>query len=132
MKIATLVLFFTFLMVCQSYGQEEVLPSNPISEKVEQDKEELKLLKQREKEEKAVAKAEKNKVKLEKDIISRKRAISRAEEKEIRLRRKLTEGNSRGRLSPVDVMKLNKQINKQKSAIERDKIRLAKMEAQRR
>ncbi len=128
---STLFLFFTFFVVFQNYSQEEVLPSNPISEKVVQDKEEIKLLKQREREEKAAVKAEKNKVKLEKDIVSRKRAISKAEEKEIRLRTKLTQGNSRGRHSPMDIMKLNRQINKQKSSIERDKIRLAKMEAQR-
>ncbi len=129
MKAATLVLFFTFLLVCQSYGQEEVLPSNPISEKVEQNKEELQLLKQRKKEEKAVANAEKDKVKLAKNIESKRKSILNAEDRELKLRRKLTEGNSRGRLSPVDVMKLNRQINKQKSNIERDKMKLARMES---
>lgn len=126
---ATLVLIFTFLMVCHTYGQEEVLPDNTTTEKVTQNKEELKALKQIEKEEKAVAKGEKNKLKLAKDIESTKNSILKAEDRELRLRRKLTEGNSRGRLSPVDVMKLNRQIGNQKSSIEKDKIKLARLES---
>ena len=125
------VLVFTFLIVYTSFGQETTLDKEPEAVSTVQSVEELRLLREQEKAEKAQIKLEKQKVKLEKQIVSQNTAITKGTEKETKLRRKLTEGHGKGRLSPVEVMKLNRKIDQQKRKNEKGKIKLSKLEAER-
>ncbi len=126
----TVVLVFAFLSAYTSFCQEAVTEPEVISVSPTQSDEELRLLKEQEKAEKAQIKLEKQKVRLEKQIVSQNTTITKGAEKEAKLRRKLTEGHGRGRLSPVETMKLNRKIDQQKRKNEKDKLKLSRLKAE--
>jgi hypothetical protein len=126
-----IVMIFAFTIAFTGFSQETATEQEVIATIPTQSEEELRLLKEQEKAEQAQLRLEKQKVKLEKQIVSQNRAIAKGMEKEAKLRRKLTEGHGRGKLSPVEVMKLNRQIDQQKRTLEKDKLKLSKLESKR-
>ncbi|NNK75858.1 MAG: hypothetical protein HKP42_07325 [Maribacter sp.] len=95
------------------------------------------VIKKVEKEEKKAAKAEKElkkeekeqrkERKLENGIVTKQRTISKNEKKVISLKQKLVKGKEKGKLSPVDIDKMNSKIDKLQLEIARDKEKLAKL-----
>ncbi|NNK19237.1 MAG: hypothetical protein HKP49_08810 [Maribacter sp.] len=95
------------------------------------------VIKKVEKEEKKAAKAEKElkkeekeqrkERKLENGIVTKQRTISKNEKKVISLKQKLVKGKEKGKLSPVDIDKMNSKIDKIQLEITRDKEKLAKL-----
>ncbi len=94
-------------------------------------KEIAKAEKERKKAEKAQKKAEKEAKKMErlaKDINKKRKSIDKGDSKIVKLQNQLTKGKSRGKLSPVDEMKLNQKIEKLKIDIAKEREKLAKLE----
>lgn len=81
--------------------------------------------------EKAIKKAEKEakkRKKLKKAIKSKENAIRKSERKMQKLKAKMEAGKSKGKLSPDDLIKLNKKIDKENASIIKGKQKLAKIE----
>jgi hypothetical protein len=84
--------------------------------------------KKAEKAQKKAEKAVKKQEKLTKSIASKKKSIVKGEKKIRKLQSKLAKGKSKGKISPTDEMAINQKISKLKLGIEKDKVKLAKLQ----
>ncbi len=130
--ILAAMLLFSFNF---SYAQLEDSNTPILTE--EEIKERKEVIKKVEKEEKQAAKVEKeaNKKAKEKkraeklihNIKAKEKAISKNENKVISIQDKLKKGTQKGKLSPVDIEKMNAKIDKLNATIAKDKEKLAKL-----
>ena len=131
--IVTLLMLLSFnLSHAQSEEQNKILvDKEAINEQKEVirkvEKQERKVAKA-EKEAEKKAKEEKKEEKLLHNIKAKEKAISKNEYKVISIQDKLRKGTEKGKLSPVDIDKLNAKIDKLNATIAKDKEKLAKLQ----
>jgi len=132
----TLLLAFLFVFTISISSAQSEDHNTPALAK-EEAKERKMVIKKVEKEEKKAAKAEKELKKEEKEekkekklvnaIESKQRVISKNEKKVVSIQQKLAKGKEKGKLSPVDIDKMNSKIDKLQLGIARDKEKLVKL-----
>lgn len=143
MKFLFIIIVFSFFAVSTSYGQEkkEILTDSIAVAAAVEDAATLERIKQAEKEtktaEKAAKKAEKKTKNLEKEIkqtekLSKsisgsERSIDKSKSRINNLEDKLATGNAKGKLSPVDVSKLNLKISKERASLNKEIQKLEKL-----
>ncbi|MGB5275136.1 MAG: hypothetical protein WBN39_13865 [Flavobacteriaceae bacterium] len=143
MKKIVLTVASILLINLVSHAQEAAQPKDSVSiaqaalieAQLKEDKriqkEIAKAEKDRKKAEKAQKKAEKEAKKMERlanDINKKRKSIDKGDSKIVKLQNQLTKGKSRGKLSPVDEMKLNQKIEKLKMDVAKEREKLAKLE----
>jgi septal ring factor EnvC (AmiA/AmiB activator) len=150
MKFLFIIIVFSFLTASTSFGQEkkEILTDSIAMVTAVEDAATLERIKKSEKEVKEVVKmvkkaekeskqTEKKSKKLEKEIkqvekllksiSGSERSIDKNKSKINNLEDKLATGNARGKLSPVDISKLNVKISKKRASLNKEIQKLEKL-----
>ncbi|MGB5666214.1 MAG: hypothetical protein WBM53_05165 [Maribacter sp.] len=135
MKRSILIFTMVILSINLTIGQTEDYNTPAIDQEII--KEQKAVIKKVEKQKKKAAKAEKELKKDEKKrkqeehldnaIKSKKKSISKNEHKLTGIQQKLMKGEEKGKLSPVDIIKMNSKIEKLISGLAKDKEKLAKL-----
>jgi lipopolysaccharide export LptBFGC system permease protein LptF len=133
MKPLLLCAFLSLLLINITAAQSEDHNTPALAK--EELKEQKMVIKKVEKEQKKAAKAEKElkkeereqkkERKLENALVAKQRTISKNGKKVLSLQQKLAKGKEKGKLSPVDMDKLNSKIDKLQLEIAKDKEKLA-------